>query len=141
MSLINCIQKFINLCLLIFLLSACGEKKLTLYQCPDKGFAESCTKTCEKNEKVKYAFLINGSEKNVMQKIYFKDAMEGSILHENCKIFNDANWDCSTTTELTAINYSHKIKMVDGVFSDVSIHREHKTFIDRSKDEKGLCAK
>jgi len=141
MILKNDISKFINLCILVCILSACGEKKLTLYQCTSKGFAESCTKTCEKNEKMKYTFLINKSEKNVMQKIYFNDEMAGSILHENCKIFNDSNWDCSNSTELTAINYTNNIKMIDGIFSNSSTHREHGTFIDRSKDEKGLCAK
>ena len=134
-------SKLINLCFLVFVLTACGETKLTVYQCTDKGFTESCTKTCEKNEKMKYAFLTNKSEKNVMQKIYFNDEMAGSLLHENCKIFNDSNWDCSSSTELTAINYSNNIKMIDGIFSDSSTHRENGTFIDRSKDEKGLCAK
>ena len=90
---------------------------------------------------MKYVFLINKNEKNVMQKIYFNDEMAGSLLHENCKIFNDSNWDCSSITELTAINYSSEIKMVDGIFSNSSSHREYGTFNDRSKDEIGFCAK
>jgi hypothetical protein len=135
------ISKFINLCLLLCILSACGEKKLTLYQCTSKGFAESCTKTCEQNEKMKYVFLINKNEKNVMQKIYLNNEMQGSLLHENCKIFNDSNWDCSTEKKWEEVSYENNIKMVDGVFSNTTSYKEHKTLIDRSKDEIGFCAK
>lgn len=90
---------------------------------------------------MKYAFLVNKSEKNVMQKIYFNDEMRGSLLHENCQIFNDSNWDCSTETKLEKEVYEKKIKMIDGVFSYETSLIENKTLIDMSKDEKGFCAK
>ena len=89
---------------------------------------------------MKYSFLVNKDDKTVMHKTYIKSEMMGSYLYENCKIFDKKNWDCSSTSNLFVI-YSQRIKMIDGVFSESSTHREYDTFVDRSKDEKGTCAK
>ncbi|MCF8194594.1 MAG: hypothetical protein K9J38_01215 [Polynucleobacter sp.] len=116
-------KKFIFLLLgfnVILANAAIFDKKLTLYSCPEKRYI-NCD-ACEKSE-VKVDFLINKYDRTVMFKTYFKENSNSSIFN-NCKIFDEKNWDCSSKSELIirgGAEVTHTIrKMTDGIFQGLT---------------------
>jgi hypothetical protein len=123
-------------------ISACGEKKLTAYQCKGHFHIEECPTDCEKSDDRQYAFMINVEQHSVLQKFYSEGKIIGSILHENCKFFDERNWDCSRDDELSGAIYKfHSTKMVDGIFSEYSTYTNINTNKVSSETETTYCAR
>jgi len=96
------------------------EKKLYIYECPKNKYA-TCNDGCKKSD-LQVSFLLNKKENTVLLKSYFKGNTNSTIF-DNCKIFNDKNWDCSSKNEFFSKDrnvISHYIrKMNDGIFTSI----------------------
>ncbi len=118
------------------------EKKLYVYECP-KNLYSTCNDGCKKSD-LQVSFLINKKDNTVMIKSYYKGSTNSSV-YENCKIFNDKNWDCSSTLEFVSddrrVISNYIRKMNDGIFlnisyTDIFLSKSKKTEVDISS-----CAK
>lgn len=101
----------------VIALSACdSNKKLNVYRCEYKDYADTCNTNCKIAKDFKYSFLVNKDEKSVFQVIYDEGEQSGSRTHKNCTIFSETNWDCSETTVLNGEAHKDTKKMANGIF-------------------------
>ncbi len=127
--------KQIIIVLLVTFICACGGNKVTVYSCLDATSAESCSDKCTKPESfnLSYSFITDKDSKSVMMVAYKGSEQIGSVTSENCKIFSNENWDCSTYMPYGSNTY----KMTNGIFS------QYTTFKDQtpSAPSHAACAK
>jgi hypothetical protein len=95
-------------------------KKLSFYECNNQIEMTSCSSKCKKDSEIKFEFLVDKKNSRVMNKSYLNAKLTDSFLYENCKIFNDKNWDCTSEYSLGKKSITHITKMNDGVFSAYS---------------------
>ena len=97
------------------------DKKLTVYGCPNAEAGKSCSNKCTKLKEVNVNFLVDKSQKTVLKKVYLEGRLTQSETFQNCKIFNEDNWDCSKRDEesLRGVGLIVTItedKMADGIY-------------------------
>jgi hypothetical protein len=97
------------------LISACGEKKYSVYSCPTSSDAERCNEKCSNSEKLdlKYSFSTSSDLKEVMMVAFVDDKQVGSLLKKECSIFSETKWDCSRSYG----NSNSTYKLVGGIFT------------------------
>jgi hypothetical protein len=125
---------------ILLLLSSCSsdEKELGYYKCKDALLTESCI-NCTREKDIYLSIIVDKQQSRVMTRMFTGDVSGTSIIYDNCKIFNNNNWDCSTVNKFpnsTAFNY---IKMNNGIYSDVGKIIGNEFFEERSSY--GYCAK
>jgi hypothetical protein len=118
------------------------SNKLSVYECKSEYEATSCSSKCKKDAELKLEFLVDKKNSRVMTKWYMDKKISNSGVSENCKIFNDKNWDC--TSEHTFGNRSDTYinKMNNGIFSAFT----RNIFVSNtnqvtSKESNFICAK
>jgi len=98
------------------------DKKLTVYDCKKNQYS-TCKDGCDKTGS-QFEFLINKKDNTVMLKSHHKGNITSRVF-ENCKIFNDKNWDCSSKDEVSINNRlvttNFVNKMNDGIYLDISV--------------------
>ncbi|MCF8194593.1 MAG: hypothetical protein K9J38_01210 [Polynucleobacter sp.] len=125
---------------LIFANAGILDNKISLYTCPKNQYVK-CN-DCKKNG-MKIDFLLNKNDKTIMARVYFEGNSQ-SVIYENCKIFDEKNWDCSTKNSFEgkfAINTQESIyKMTNGVFQSILVWN---TFSDKviTEVQSHSCAK
>ena len=106
----------------------------------------NCSDPCKKYSKkmdsgefvkITQGFIVNNIDKTVLEKIYRNDKIMDSNIYENCKIFNNENWDCSYVS--TDSNTYEQVfrKMNNKIYSSYNIKRVR----GEENISIGLCAK
>jgi hypothetical protein len=117
------------------------DKKLTIRQCANEQYAE-CN-DCKKSD-LQYDFLLNKNDKTVMRRIFFNGTSESKI-EENCKIFDEKNWDCSKNTEFSTGSFTvitnYISKMTNGVYREVDYTTRISAKESSTKVFRHYCAK
>lgn len=116
------IFKYFLVTLGILFLEPAFAGKYTQFGCGTKDVNIEDCEQCEIKKDIEVEYLLNKSQRIVMSKTYKNDANKktivGSVTFENCKIFDEDNWDCSNSTAYfggTAF-LLNDILMVDGNF-------------------------
>ena len=75
----------------------------------------------------------------VLVKFYSKGIFSSSYVEENCKIFNDKNWDCSTSMFIRNGPWTtHQVnRMTDGIWTQGGYTSPATKFNDKTS----VCAK
>lgn len=99
--------------------------RYVVYKCKT-GMAKFCTTDrdiCKPLESgTEMEFLIDRSSKSVSQITYYRSGSlanmpPSSLTYENCKIFDEKNWDCTESeTFASGVSSEHIKKMVKGVY-------------------------
>ena len=127
----------------ILFITACGEDKKTAYECIPKDSANSCNKDCTNSAdiNIQYSFMPNKEKNIVLKKIFLDGKIVTSNVLENCKIFDDKNWDWSSTTNIEYLISENIEKMNDGIYTRYPKLIDTKNFDDRLSKEIGTCTK
>jgi hypothetical protein len=140
----HCIN-IIKTCFLVFfvsVLSSCRTNdKIQTYSCPSKFDANQCSDGCIKEKGGEYSFLVNTSERSVLNVVYMDGEQLGALTYKDCVIFDKLNWDCSKTTDLSDIFISHTVKMTNGVFTKYEKITSTRADPKRISSDEGICAK
>ena len=135
----NNILKILIVFICLFI-SSCGEKKYTNFSCKYKEDANACSDSCVGDDDYKFSFMINKENRSVMIKYYEKDKIYRSSLLENCKIFDEKNWDCSEDNVYSdRIHYRIK-KMTSGIYTSINKTIDTTNYHDINEME-GTCGK
>jgi len=90
------------------------------------------------------SFLVDKYQKSVLKKLYLEGKIIDSTTFQNCKIFNEQNWDCSTREKLDFKNQSlvhtNEDKMTDGIYISTHTSNMYSNTIVNVLDV-GHCAK
>ncbi len=119
------------------------SKQLDLYFCEKIEDGANCSRSCSKSHlsetRPKVDFDINYKDRMVLSKFYSKGILDSSSVQENCKIFNDKNWDCSTSIFIPKGPWTvHQIdRMTDGIWTRFSYTTPETKFNDKTS----ICAK
>ena len=126
---------------LLSLIGCDSSKKYQIYHC-HKLMAETCNDACEIAKGFKIQFKVSKESSSVM-KIYFLDGeQKAASTTENCKIFDDKNWDCSSKENTLPWSIIRSTElMANGVYTDYSEYIDRETYRDRLVDQKATCAK
>jgi len=89
------------------------------YSCKDSISANQCSSSgCSiakgKGFKFEYEFKTDVKNQSVFQIFYNLDKQTDSQMHENCKVINSKNWECSTFYDASLIRVTHT--MVNGTY-------------------------
>jgi hypothetical protein len=103
----------ITICALF--MSACSEKKYTVYSCPTADDAEACNEKCSQNKNLnmEYVFTTNSDSKEVLMTAFIDGKQTGSLLRKKCSIFSETKWDCSSSYGSSYNTY----KLVGNIFT------------------------
>jgi hypothetical protein len=98
------------------------EKKLSSYSCPTESDATACSSKCSKliNPSYQEVFSIDKKNKTVLRKSFEDEKYVESVILENCKVFDDNNWDCSSYAEYTSGTHMHTYKMGNGIVTSIT---------------------
>ena len=120
---------------LIFANAGIFDKKLGLREC--RFDANDCN-DCKKNG-IEIDFLLNKKDKTVLKRIYYEGTITSSKVEENCKIFDEKNWDCSNDRGVGRLLFESKVKMINGIYYQTWKTINLNNF--QTFDEKTVCAK
>ncbi len=121
---------------------SCGKnKQLDVYSCDPPITANACNDLCVLEKNMKYSFLVNKEEKSVLQVVFWEGKQEGSLIHKNCTIFDEKNWDCSEISTLTYVTTNRHLTMANGIFSHTHELTDNVKGNLRNPEQKGTCAK
>lgn len=108
------LYKKILLLISIGCLTSCSPKKFELHECDSVNAATSCASTCSPSkDKIQFEFLPDKNLKKVMVSVYTDGKYTRSFSADNCSIFDNSNWTCSTEMFLKNYNY----QMAKGIFT------------------------
>jgi hypothetical protein len=145
----------ITIALIVISCSKNEEIILESYRCnfnPKNSYSDemksflNCSDPCNKFSKqmdsgefvkITQGFIINNVDKTVLEKIYRNNKVMDSTVYENCKIFNNENWDCSYVSTDSNIYEQVFRKMNNKIFSSYNIKRVK----GEENISIGLCAK
>jgi hypothetical protein len=124
-------------CLMII---SCGnnEKKLEYFKCENKFAPESCI-NCTREKDIYLSFIADKQNSRVMERMFTSDVNGISTIYDNCKIFNNENWDCSSVSIFPNSTVTDSKKMTNGIFSSTRSIIGNELFEERSWY--GFCAK
>ena len=94
-----------------------------------------------KNIKLTFGITVDKEGGKVLQKVYRNKEIVQSEIFENCKIFDNKNWDCSSKKSFMNTSNNKTVKMNNGIFID---HWEKVYFYPKSTKEEvvyALCGK
>ena len=133
-------MKKFTLTFILLLLSSCSSdtKELEYYKCNDVFLTESCI-NCTREKDIYLSIIVDKEQSRVMTRMFARDVSGTSIIYDNCKIFNNNNWDCSTVNKFPNSTVFNNIKMNNGIFSNVVKIIGNEFFEERSSY--GYCAK
>jgi hypothetical protein len=104
---------FIIFVLLFFCISCSSyAKQMKVYSCDLIDDAESCSKNCRFDPETLYEFMVEKNNKIVLWKVFEKGRYVGSRTYDNCRIFDENNWDCSKDEGISRIIK----KMTNGIY-------------------------
>ena len=89
-------------------------KQFKVYSCDFIRDAESCSKNCRFDPELAYEFMVEKNNKIVLKKVFEKGQYIGSRTYDNCRIFDETNWDCSKVEGISRITQ----KMTNGIYVD-----------------------
>ena len=101
------------------LASNAAEKSLTVYDCQGEWDVSSCGGSCKpRHSRAQTKFKVNKEERAVLEVAYVDGRQTKSTTLQNCVIFDDKNWDCTSESKLSFadIILIDVRKMTDGVF-------------------------
>ena len=130
--------------LIIFLIClitiSCGnnENKLEYFKCESKFTPESCT-NCTREKDIYLSFIVDKQQSRVMERMFTNELNGISTIYDNCKIFNNTNWDCSSVSIFPNSTVTDSKKMTNGIFSSTRSIIGNELFEERSWY--GFCAK
>ena len=158
----NRMNKFILLVFIPLSILGCsknGETLLNAYECDKKSFSLlnedylNCSGSCKKitwedeedksskNIKLTIGITVDKEGSKVLHKIYKNKEIVQSEIFENCKIFDNKNWDCSSKESFMNTRNDKTLKMNNGIFIN---HWEKVYFYPKSIKEEvfyALCGK
>jgi hypothetical protein len=117
------------------------DKKLASYNCPSDTDAIDCSAKCtkDKNPSYEHQFSIDINRNLVLIKDYENGTPKGSRILEQCKIFDEKNWDCTYTSEYSASSIYSSNRMAHGIYS--SIYNLYRRKDDKLTRSSASCAK
>jgi hypothetical protein len=126
---------------LLSLIGCDSSKKYQIYHC-DKELAKSCTDGCEISKGAKIQFKVSKESSSVMEIFFIDGEQKAASTTENCKIFDDKNWDCSSKdSTLPWVVIQRAELMANGIYTNYTEYIDKKTYKDRLSDQKATCAK
>ena len=125
-------QKLLLLVFITLLSIGCtrnDEILLNVYGCEEKNISKdgldllNCTDRCkrytfdEENTKLAFfGFTVDKEGSKVLHRTYVNKELGESTVYENCKIFDNKNWDCSSEEKSQGLYTINTIKMNKGIF-------------------------
>ena len=113
-------MKFLNIIFLVFLIVGCNNNSyLDAYDCDSSTSVSVCKGKCKLKDDIKLSFKTNKEDRKVMMIVYERDTKKttGSIVIDNCTVFDDKNWSCSSTSDGKKNAYLSTDKMTNGIFA------------------------
>ena len=113
-------MKFLDIILVVFLVVGCNNNSyLDAYDCDSSTSFSVCKGKCKLNDDIKLSFKTNKEDRKVMMIVYERETKKttGSIVIDNCTIFDEKNWSCSSTREDKNNAYLSTDKMTNGIFA------------------------
>jgi len=118
------------------------EILLNVYECKEKNIPNvsldllNCTDTCkrftfdvENTQFAFFGFTVDKDGSKVLHRTYVNKELGESTVYENCKIFDNKNWDCSSEKKSLGVDTINIIKMNKGIFMNL---QTSKYFIAKS---------
>lgn len=85
--------------LFILLFSTSVFAKQKIYdECKNKFDTYSCSGSCKKNNDLELEFKIDKTKNLVFRSVFFENKFLGDTSLENCKVIDDKNWICESTS-------------------------------------------
>lgn len=122
----------------LFLLLYAADSRasqLRILSCKNITAIESCSKNCSfVPEKITVEFIVNKEKNIVMRKTFVDGDFKNSLTFQNCRIFDEKNWDCSESQSYSNAEIVKTEKMTNGIYA-TAIQNIKNSFFD------GGCAK
>jgi hypothetical protein len=117
-----------------FLIVSCHkEDDLDFFSCSSEGATFAC-EDCKLIKELQIHFSINKEKSTVLRKDYYQNTLSSSNVYENCHVFDDNNWDCSTRISGSPPSKLVSI-MIDGKW------KQYLQYFDGREQTAGLCSK
>ena len=110
-------MKIINLfffLILLLVLTSCEKlNQKDLYSCGNVIDMNSCSKSCKQDdESIKIKTDKNANRVQIVN--YYKGSQGRAYILENCKVIDDANWECTSNIEKMIFKVNNFEKMAEG---------------------------
>jgi hypothetical protein len=110
-------RHLISFCLIMFV-SNSHAWQLKMSSCKNFSDIESCSKNCVvEKEKLTVSFIVDKEKNIVMRKVFANGNFQTSLTLQNCRIFDDKNWDCSESKSFVNAEIVTTEKMTNGVYA------------------------
>jgi hypothetical protein len=108
---------FTALLLLMFAVDS-KASQLQYLSCKNITAIESCSRNCfTVTEKISIDFIINKEKNIVMRKTFVDGDFKTSLTLQNCRIFDEKNWDCSESQSYSNAEIVKTEKMTNGIYA------------------------
>lgn len=125
----------------LLIVSCSDNRKQNVYVCNYLDAAYSCDKECVVEKDWKYSFLVNKSQKSVLHVSYIDGEQTMSVIHKECTIFDEKNWDCSDYSTHDYVTIDKVAKMINGTFVMKFEFRDRVSRELRNTNDKPICSK
>ena len=103
---------------LVLFVHESNASQLRYLSCKNIASIESCSRNCSiSTEKITVDFIVNKEKSIVMRKTFVDDDFKHSFTLQNCRIFDEKNWDCSESQSYSNAEIVKTEKMTNGIYA------------------------